>query len=522
MTSLRCTGRLLGCSCIVVTALVLYAWEGYYVDTNSAVLILQTPNLAPNKALASRNLMSRRDADSEKAVRKYPAVINSPMLPSVPSLRTLLEKSTSKLQCASNKYRKIIANITEKIGASHTGFILVASFREQQTKASDNLFGLQCWAKSLPVRVVEPYVENSHLVVPLTANATQLSLLRYRDLFDIEVWQLLSAQHGFPPLASWDTFLATAPRQLIVVRFKYLTVRMQKMRMGKTDGHLAVDSTFKEGCPQISLVLSKKIQYLTATYNFEVIREVCFNFAEGDQLTPFQFNRHLYGDISLNAVTVLMEEWRGLGTMENGKRVMLLDACSPSAYINSLAYTWPSRKLICDAKKYKQRYLKTSNYISLMVRTEKIVSLNTSQEYVARCLNETLSYWKVLKNAYGIEKTFLSMDIGEYGSYSLVEQMGNKDSKYTPFTHLYDKFLRELFGPETTLRVWELGFMAVSSQHDSGYIGSLQKTIAAQGRCIVFTGGGSFQKHSKYIYERLSGKRKQCSKIINKCSRGMA
>lgn len=476
------------------------------------------------KTSASRNLMSEGFA-----VQLSPKLATVPVVATPPettlSFKVLLQKSTSRLVCksknsaASDLLPAPNAMVMDKYSTKRTGYVLVTSFREQQTKASDNLFGLQCWAKTLFVNIVEPFIENSHFVVPLSSD--QSNLLRYRDIFDLDVWQLLTMQHRFAPLASWATFLGNAPRELIVVRFKYLSAKMSKKRKSSNESvtHFAVTSSYKEGC-DVNMELSRKIQYLMSEHNFTVVRKVCFNFALGDELTLLQFNRHLYGGLSPNAVTVLMEEWRGLGSLDNGKRVVLLNACLPSKYVQSVTYTWPSQQLICNAKKYRQKYLKTANYISLMVRTEKILSLNSSRDFMANCLNETLKSWRALVDATGMTTTFLAMDIGSYGSDSLVEQ--NSNSKYYPFLDIYEVFLRELFGPRATIKTWESGFETVAVKRDLGYIGSLQKTLAAQSRCMVLSGGGTFQKHAQHIYNRINhGRKKPCVKVLHKCSRGL-
>lgn len=366
--------------------------------------------------VASRNLMSRSDTI-------IAPTLPVPSCPTITSLRNLLQKSTSRLLCEprpSNKTHHNKNTWMHSCSDKRTGYILVVSFHEQQTKASDNLFGLQCWGKALLVNIVEPFIENSHFVVPLRDNLNT-ELLRFGDLFDLDVWQLLTAQYKFAPLASWNDFLIKAPRQLIVVHFKYLTSKNRKSSNNESVTHLALNSNYKGGCV-INTELSKKIHYLTSEHDFRIVREVCFNFAMGDELTQFQFHRHLYGALSPGAVTVLMEEWRGLGTIENGKRVVLFDACLLAMHVQSMAYSWPSQQLICDAKKYRQKYLKTANYISLMVRTEKILSLDNSREFMSNCLNETLKAWRELKASTGTKTTFLSMDIGNYGSDSLEQR----------------------------------------------------------------------------------------------------
>lgn len=407
----------------------------------------------------------------------------------------------------------------EEVDARRTGYVLALSFHEQQTKATDNLFMLQCWAKTLFVNIVEPFVVKSHLAFPMNKNQQQY--VKYREMFDIKKWQILTTRHKFSPLASWDQFVAKAPRRLIVVRFKYLTPREYKQRkkLGEKLVHLALDNhRYKEGC-ETSQELEDKIHYVTKELNFTIVRDVCMNFAEGDELTLFQFNRHVFGGMGPKTVTVLMEEWRGFGAAEKGKRIVLFDGCWLPTNVQSIAYMWPSQQLICDAQKYRHKYLRTESYIALMVRTEKIDSLTGDEESMAQCLNKTLMKWKKLKKASGIQKTFLSMDIGQYGSYSLIEQKG--DTKYLPYISLYSKFFKDLFGSYATIKTWEMGFEEMATKKDPGYIASLQKTIAAMSKCIIFTGGGSFQRHAKYIYEKVNRNNKKCTIIIQECSRGI-
>lgn len=481
-------------------------------------------NNAAMTMVQTRNLMADSHASHghvDSAVMDRPHLASPPPPPaplSKPDLRMLLQKATSRLQCRPRGQPAIDVARLDPDRDKRTGYILVASFHEQQTKASDNLFGLQCWAKTLFVSIVEPFIENSHFVVPLSSDNPDL--LRYSDIFNVGVRYMLTAQHMFAPLASWNDFLANAPHRLVVVRFKYLTQQLSNQRRENNEStlHLAVNSEYKEGC-DIDTGLSAKVEYLTSVHNFTVIREVCFNFAAGYELTLFQFNRHLYGGLRPKTVSVLMEEWRGLSTLENNKRATLLDACLPSNYLQSVTYSWPSEQLICDAKKYRQQYIQTDSYITLMVRTEKILSINTSREFLVGCLNHTLKVWRALKRSTGIKTTFLSMDIGKYGSDSLVERSKNR---YYPFLDLYREFLHKIFGPDATIEKWELGFESVSSKQDMGYIGSLQKTIAAQSRCIVFTGGGTFQRHANYINGRINrGRRRLCSVALHKCSRGI-
>ncbi len=512
----KLTLLLLGCILLVLAAVLM---TGYLRVGGSipSVVAKSSPSsrglLLEGKISASRTLMSRNV--SVKTSRGLMTTAPPP-----PKLEDLLQKSTSKLYCSS-RTRSSYNSIAKVAGIGCdqcTGYILVLSFREQQTKASDNLFDLQCWARTLYVNIVEPFVEKSHLVVPLPINSSQ-QLFRFRDIFDSGVWKLLSAQHKFAPLVPLDEFYEKAPRELIVVQFKYLTFKlMMKQREANETvlPHFAVDGNYKEGC-ETSPELTARVEYLRRVHNFSVIREVCINFANGDELTLHQFNHHLYAGIDSKSVTVLMEEWRGLSSQEGGRRVVLSNACS-SVHVKSMTYTWPSQRLVCDSKRYKQKFFFGEDYVSVMVRTEKVGRLNSSPEFMSACLNKTLRQWRTLKATTGLKRTFLAMDIGQYGSYSLVEK---NSGKYYPLLHLYTYFIKELFGKDATIESWEASFESISPRQDLGYIGSLQKTIAAQGKCMVLTGGGSFQRHTKIIHDRTANRKQTCVQIIQKCSRGL-
>ena len=419
-------------------------------------------------------------------------------------------KRTSSYDCQNPNTGRQLASENIESNKHRTGYVLALTFREQQTRAADNLFSLQCWAKTLSVHIVEPFMQDSGLLIPM--NDYQQKMIRFSDTFDLNAWQGATFKQGFAPIASWEKFLAEAPRELIVVHFRYVHQATRKLRkeQGNRATHLAVDDTYKSGCIPDETSISK-IQYLTSKHNFSVVREVCFNFNNGDELTLYQFNTHLFGEFSPKHVTVLMEEWRGLPHEVNGKRVVVYDACWTEIPILSLQYSRPSQKLMCDASIYRHKYLR-SDYIAVIVRTEKIPLL-TDENSVTQCLNKTLDVWRQVKHTSGIYLTFVSMDVGKYGS---------KGMKLSDENNTHEAFFKQIYGPHASIKKWEHTFESVTDVRDSGYIASLQKTLVMQARCIVFVGGGSFQRHTKYLYERLHpDRKKQCIQVVRGCTRNM-
>ena len=82
------------------------------------------------------------------------------------------------------------------------------------TSASKNLQHLQCWAGGLDIEVVEPFIVGSHLGV---RDPLENYPLRFSDLYDMNIWTTASNH----TLASWDSFIQKAPRNLIRVEIRW-------------------------------------------------------------------------------------------------------------------------------------------------------------------------------------------------------------------------------------------------------------------------------------------------------------
>ena len=56
------------------------------------------------------------------------------------------------------------------------------------------------------------------------------------------------------------------------------------------------------------------------------------------------------------------------------------------------------------------------------------------------------------------------------------------------------------YGQDFTLHDWEESFKHVAHTTDSGYVAMIQKMLVVEAQCVVFIGGGSFQKHAQTLY----------------------
>ena len=98
------------------------------------------------------------------------------------------------------------------------GMILVTLYAEQQVGAAMNLFLLQKWAKLVGASVVEPFVDNSMLKLPIVSSEKHLAAqLHYSDYFNIDIWNNMSIAMNGTPLIPWEKFIDQAPMKYIFV-----------------------------------------------------------------------------------------------------------------------------------------------------------------------------------------------------------------------------------------------------------------------------------------------------------------
>jgi hypothetical protein len=332
--------------------------------------------------------------------------------------------------------------------------------------------------------VVEPFLSSSKLVSPIKDRDVR-SMSRFRDVYDIENWNSLSVG-DYSTLSSWEDFMQSAPRNLITVNLEYGTTKPRKEREGKS---------YRQGCTSKGS-WNRLVQFLQSK-NFTVVRRVCLNIAYVDNLTESEFYSEVFDINKPTDSTVLFAVWKGL--LDNRMHITNSGCDMPTAYTEAV----PSKQIFLDAQKYIDTFLKTGNYVSIFVRMEKAV-------HVTDCLQQTLDYWRKLVADTGIHTTFLSADIGRLGSDSYKIKMREKDA--------FLEFLSVIYGNQLTVRQWEATFENVSSSSQSGYIAMLQKAIASEAKCVLFVGGGSFQRHALRVYKKRHTEKDWCIHIVESCT----
>ncbi len=395
-----------------------------------------------------------------------------------------------------------------EIGNKKHGYVLAVNYYEQQSMGSRNLLQLQCWAKSLGLSVVQPSMKDSVVLTPLS-DKQQSKYLGFGDSFNLADWNRHTELFKYAPLVGMKTFLSQAPRNVILVNFEYASVSLIKLRQraGESIIHEGKEEQYKNGCsskwPKTSQLLYLKSK------GFRIARTVCFNFYYGDQLTVEQFNSHLLGPLKADEVTVIMELWRGIGTAQ---RVLMYTDCRNAVPVQE--HILPSDRLVQTAQMYIRRYLNDSPYLAILGRLEmSMITIHKKVPVIPFCLQETLSEWEAFVKESDLQNTFVALDIGKYGTKGFRYKEGLQHEAEV------DTFLKGVYGSTMTLRGWEGTFEAVSPSWDTGYIALLQKVIVTRAKCVLFVGGGAFQRHALNLYRELHpDPQDQCLRVVEKCT----
>ena len=391
---------------------------------------------------------------------------------------------------------------------SQQGYVLAVSYYEQQTMGLRNMFQLQCWAQSLKLLVVKPVLHDSFLRTPLDLRQ-QGSFLQFNDCFNISQWNHQTQRLNYAPLVEWEDFLTRAPKSVVLVQFEYPSVSLLKSRKksGEELLHNPVFQRYTSGCSG-KWPSASELNFLKSK-GFQILRKVCFNFFYGDQLTLAAFNDHILNGLSPNTVTVVMDMWRGISTAQ---RVLLKDTCLQTNLIQE--HIALSAQLKYQVDQYIHKYLGRQPYLAIMGRLEITqLTIHKKAPVVPFCLEETISQWTHYKKLTQLNQTFLSIDIGRYGSKKY------RSSLEPELKMAFEKFFQKLFGMSSSIREWEKRFELIAGNKDAGYIGLLQKAIVTRAKCILFVGGGAFQRHALYLYKQMHpAPQHQCYSIVQRCT----
>ena len=429
-----------------------------------------------------------------------------------------------------NELRSLAALI--RSSNHHHGHILTLNYPGQQVAGIRGLFSQQCWVRefNLPMKIVAPFVENSNLKHSGDIWSRYGTVSTFNEYYDISHFNRESEIVGNPSLVSWENFLETSSKALIVVSVlnpivKGCLVYNEPSMCSTKNNKPKVDKLFDRA---ISQKMEKALQHLKRL-GFEVKRTVCLPCDLGieKEFTPQEITEIIFGDYQPNDITLVIDTWRF--TIE------MTQACSRTCSIakDALVRTIkPSKSLQSQARLYHNTLLKmlppTSSVLTvgIMIRIEWFMiaeahSKSTLPEAVKRCLTEMIEKYNQLEDPQRVEKgvtkklPIIALDIGKYGSATFDQSMRVNNIKQEDFgevVQLLKDFVYQVYDNKLTFEEWEETYQHVlaSTQGDKGYIAYLQNTLVGEADCLMLMGGGHFQEIAKDHYLQLHSGKKTC------------
>lgn len=422
--------------------------------------------------------------------------------------------SNSKILISANAINQLKAEYKKRNTVSHeiptevpvqseSGFVLVSQYSDQMTGASLNLLSLQCWASALgnDVRVVEPFlVKGSKFGVdvslePGEERREQVLRVRLRDIVDIEAWGNETIKRGFAPLVSWVDFLKQAPRSLILVD-------AECSRRSDSDKCTEFENRFRKPAFQFA-----------KQHNFTVVRAVQMKRI---LYTARDFEHLVYGDYSPNNSVVLFNYWGGIH--DNHPRAYRV-GISDMKHCNRLTFSSflfrSSKTIRDDSQRYVKQYMplaRNSGYISVMFRSERfglahgfhdVHSEGEKLSTLTDCVQSIVGCVDKLRQQYSIQSVFLAMDCRKQGSMAFRRLSSPAYMSRELVDVVAQDLYQSIYGNSSSLDEWDESFDSVATFKAAGYLAQLQKSLAANGTCLLTAGGGNFQQSAERLYREM-------------------
>ena len=407
------------------------------------------------------------------------------------------------------------------------GYVLPYRLYEQQTAAARNLWGLQYWANTAGMKVVEPFFMNYGMSFePMVAGLSHPA--RFGDLYDRDFWNEQSSKRKSSELVSWEDFIAHASRETILV---VVTTPKSNRRNSVKDTVVNVidnpsSNTNSQECVGIEFP-GEAMSYFKKE-GFKFVRKVCIVFANSSPMAVTTFTQHILGSYLPNSVTVIFSHWKGI----RSGRVNLKDVKLTNDNTVTVGLL-PSRRTVEESEQYLQKLKRDSRvkydggkYFGVMVRVEKVFthfidykeySSEKFWNYLTDCAS-TLTNLKQFHVHNNWGRMFVS-DMGKFGSLTIQRMSSGAQGKNIAKT--YKTFFTTVFGEDSwTIEEFEGSFNKYLNISDPVHIAQIQRTIAAKSDCLVLVGGGStFQQVAISFYKNFHPNAKEHC-IIKHCYYG--
>ena len=379
---------------------------------------------------------------------------------------------------------------------------LSLNYWEQVGNAAKNLFDLQCWASSVGIRsVVEPSV-NPTLDKTVLKFLKDKKYLKFRDLYDITHWNLMSSNLNFSQLVSLEYFLKHGSKDVVLVQIIY--------------------TLYSFRCQPLKEFANRDWFRFLSKNGFHIKKTVCIDFKKEKShfFKEETFRDKIFRGTGHN-ISIIFNVWEGVRT-SGIKRVAIrgsecnndlahVDIASPQP-ISKITYSpltscpnMPSRRLLNFLEIFKTKHLFGAKYVAVMLRTQKMnQSIIAIQPESNSCISKIKLDWKKIVADHNLTQTLFFTDVGKFGSLTWNSKSANKFSQY----------LQDLLKIKMTLNKVNSALTEITGSTDRVQIALLNRLLVAHAECVIIVGGGNFQMQTLNMYAHLHVGR-ECYSVRN-------
>ena len=337
---------------------------------------------------------------------------------------------------------------------------------------------------------------------------------------------LYGNSRGYAPLISMETFLSKASKNVIHVELMYSSsVMCPQSVFGQVRNIFDYPIQFLKHLT-ISLV---PVSFLSSQ-GFRIVRKVCINLLQDGRLrTQEEFNQLIFGDLFGNGnYTVIFDEWRALRNENetDGKlnlvkpgldhyRTLVKDSrCTYESLVLRPYYTTtpelqrnvsgsepmepdyaflkesklgliPSYNVSRNADRYRAKYLDNKPYLAIMMSMENLNHVIGDSNIYRQCIQKIKSLWEIAMEKYDLKQTFLTSDLGKYGSFSWTVSQSTS-------VQFQQNLIQTINMTSSYTDTFDNSFEDITQSDGRVEVAWTQGIVAANARCVIFLGGSAF------------------------------
>ena len=394
--------------------------------------------------------------------------------------------------------------IHTELSTNKESMVMGLDYWEQIGNAVKNLFDLQCWASSVGIRsVVEPSV-NATLGKTVLKFLKDEKYLKFRDLFDITHWNLMSSNSNFSRLVSLEYFLKHGSKDVVLVQIIYTLYYFR--------------------CKPLKEFANRDWFRFLSKNGFHIKKTVCIDYKKeaSHYFKKETFRDKIFQGTEQN-ISIIFNVWEGVrtsgsqrvairGSKCNNELDKLANVNTAPQPISKITYSpftscpnMPSRRILNFLEIFKMKHLMGTKYVSVMLRTQKMnQSIISTQPEGNSCIGEIILDWKKIVAGHNLTQTLFFTDVGEFGSLTWNSESANKFSQY----------LENLLKLKMTLNEVNSALTEITGSTDRVQIALLHRLLVAHSECVIIIGGGTFQMQTLNMYAHLHVGR-ECYSVRN-------